>query len=561
VVSWGETVQALAALFGQHVSSSVLAVLAVATIAAPVVDRFVIRRKRIHYRVLYNSKIGLSPIELHDGDVPPADPQLIRIARLVDRMSIAIIRIRNTGSFDIEADDFAEDISFTFGKRIVWDARISEAPTKTIRQRIRNNLVFLTDEQDRPSDSGPTPPSLGTVRERLGQRLANWVTAQPAPPTETDPQWHGVRLSKLNLQRGQKFKLVVVLREPDDESAKALGDEFTTTKEIGFTGSITNGRIKDEKQQRRITWPLVTTATGLLLAGALVTTLVANVSATAGGIPCASGDLQVKGSSAFTPMVRNIADEYNSLCGTAITVQPTGGLDGLRELAQTDAPDRLAVLSDGPATGLGPEYVKRPVAVVVYAVVTNGSVRVQNLSTEDLRKIFTGEYQDWSQLGGPALPIRIVGRGSESGSRKIFEREVLGAPEEALSSDSCEARDRQEPGQPAKTTRCERTETQDAIAEIAATPGAIGYAASRAISEGRTLEIVELDGRYPEESSALQGYRFQTVEYLYTKGNPPEGGLLDRFIGYLGSNTGRAELHDGGYAPCIGRDGLHPLCR
>ncbi|MBB5155486.1 hypothetical protein [Saccharopolyspora phatthalungensis] len=230
VVSWGETVQALAALFGDHVGSSVLAVLAVVTIAAPVVDRFIIRRKRLHYRVLYNSKIGLSPIELHDGEVPPADPQLIRIARLVDRMSIVIIRIRNTGSF-------------------------------------------------------------GTVRERLAQRLAG-----------------------------------------------------------------------------------------------------------------------------------------------------------------------------------------------------------------------------------------------------------------------------------AKTTRCERTETQDAIAAIAATPGAIGYAdapaASRTIAEGRTLEIVELDGQYPEESSALHGYRFKTVEYLYTKGNPSEGSLLDRFIDYLGSDTGRAELRDGGYAPCIGRDGLlHPLCR
>ncbi|WP_010305857.1 PstS family phosphate ABC transporter substrate-binding protein [Saccharopolyspora spinosa] len=560
VVSWGETVQALAALFGQHVSSWVLGVLAAATIAAPVVDRFVIRRKRLHYRVLYNSKIGLSPIELHDGEVPPADPQLIRIARLVDRMSIVIIRIRNTGSFDIEADDFAEDLSFTFGKRIVWDARISEAPTKTIRQRIRNNLVFFTDGQE--TGYAPNPPSLGTLRERLGQRLANWVAAQPTAAIEIGPQWHGVRLSELSLQRGQKFKLVVVLREPDDESATT---DDSTSKEIGFAGRIANGRIKDEKQQRGVAWPLAVTGIGALLTVALVTTLITGIFRQDSDVVCATGSLRIEGSSAFAPIMSNVATAYSQACGGAdVIAQPTGSLDGVRALSAPGSQNDLAVLSDGPALEPSPDLVAQPLALVVYGVVVNDSAGIDRLTTEQLHGIFAGRFRDWNQLrDGASLPIRIVGRGQESGTRQVFETRVLQGSEGLLSSDSCEAPERMPQAQ---TTRCERSSTAQVVDEIATTPGAIGYtdtpAANIAVAQGKPVKIAQLDGRYPDISSAHQGYRFWTIEYLYTKGFPANDSVLKHFIDYLRSDTARAELRDAGYTPCIERTGLpHPLCQ
>ncbi|MEU6721388.1 hypothetical protein ABZ897_58945 [Nonomuraea sp. NPDC046802] len=39
-------------------------------IAAPFVDRLVVRRKRISFRVLYNSKIGIGPEGLSDSSDP-----------------------------------------------------------------------------------------------------------------------------------------------------------------------------------------------------------------------------------------------------------------------------------------------------------------------------------------------------------------------------------------------------------------------------------------------------------------------------------------------------------
>jgi phosphate transport system substrate-binding protein len=60
---------------------------------------------------------------------------------------------------------------------------------------------------------------------------------------------------------------------------------------------------------------------------------------------------------------------------------------------------------------------------------------VDGLTTAQLQGIYNGTYRDWNQLrGGASLPIRIVGRGQESGTREPFEQRVLHAAEPALTS-------------------------------------------------------------------------------------------------------------------------------
>ncbi|MGW4638749.1 hypothetical protein ACWEN6_09480 [Sphaerisporangium sp. NPDC004334] len=137
-------------------------------VATPFVDRLLVRRKRVIFRVLYNSKIGVGPETLHDGADPAAHgpPQLRQVARLLDRMSMVVIRIRNGGTYDIEPEDFERPLSFTFGGRVVWNARISEASTPERREELRNGLRFFPAE-----DSRPVRDNLLTVRQRLGERL------------------------------------------------------------------------------------------------------------------------------------------------------------------------------------------------------------------------------------------------------------------------------------------------------------------------------------------------------------------------------------------------------
>ncbi|SEF27122.1 ABC-type phosphate transport system, substrate-binding protein [Amycolatopsis pretoriensis] len=549
----GATMQSLAEILSSDSGSLVLGLAALVAIAAPFIDRYFIRRRRMTFRVLYNSKIGLSPIDLHDGENGSAQaaPQLEQVARLLDRMSIVVIRVHNTGSFDIAPSDFEIPLSFTFGSRIVWDARVSDATDDGLRQHVRDGLEFFTRETPQKPVEGV---KLSRVRALLPKRFAG--LAAEAPPEA--PEWHGVRFARLSLKRKEKFKLVVVLRESDEHDGEI-------SKEIDHHARLAAGRIKDDRKQRRFGWPVITTAVGVLLTGALLATLLVSWSRPGDSAQCATGKLSVEGSSAFVPIIDSIAAEYHGQCdGAAITTRATGSVTGVRALAPVDAAgkDELAVLSDGRSGEAGPELEAKAVAVVVYSLVVNRAAGVDKLTTQQVKDIFSGRVRNWDQLRpGPSVPIGIVGRGQESGTRKTFEQKVLGGSEDKLTSDSCRKPER-DPA--AATTRCERGTTAEVLTEVAAVPGAIGYAdvpAAKTAAARDQLGIVQLDGHYPDVTTVGAGYRFWTVEYLYTKGVPANGSVLKHFLDYLASPTARAELQDAGYTPCVAKDGLlDPLC-
>ncbi|WP_433191269.1 substrate-binding domain-containing protein [Actinoallomurus sp. CA-150999] len=174
----------------------------------------------------------------------------------------------------------------------------------------------------------------------------------------------------------------------------------------------------------------------------------------------------------------------------------------------------------------------------------------------------TGPVPPESELGGKDVPIRIVGRDGESGSRQIFQTKLLGRSEGAASSTECQE---SSPPLHAPTIRCELSTTQELIDKVAETPGAIGYAdAPTAKTEAARLQkfhVVTLDGKLPDATSIAQGYPFWTVEYLYTAGAPESSSLLKNFIAFLGSANARAELSIRGYPPCIDRNGnRNALC-
>jgi phosphate transport system substrate-binding protein len=190
--------------------------------------------------------------------------------------------------------------------------------------------------------------------------------------------------------------------------------------------------------------------------------------------------------------------------------------------------------------------------------VVNGAAGVQSLTTDQVRQINAGTVRNWSEPGGADLPIRLVGRGPDSGSRQAFERHVLGGAEAPVSSNSCFTNDRV-PDAP--MIRCERSTTTELLTEVDRVEGVIGYWDAAPAAQFGGLIRLRLDGAEPTREYLQTAYRFWTVEYVYTNGVPESEGLLNNFVDYLVADPAAPHLQDAAHVPCVRPDrSIEQLC-
>ncbi len=62
----------------------------------------------------------------------------------------------------------------------------------------------------------------------------------------------------------------------------------------------------------------------------------------------------------------------------------------------------------------------------VILVLTHKTVTVKALSKEQLAGIFTGKVKDWSEVGGPQLPIVVVLGSQIPGTQAVFKKAMMG---------------------------------------------------------------------------------------------------------------------------------------
>lgn len=248
-----------------------------------------------------------------------------------------------------------------------------------------------------------------------------------------------------------------------------------------------------------------------------------------------SGTVNCSGATSFQKLVESAAHKFEDK-NPDVTIAITGGgsgqglsdvKDGKAQIGRSDvfAEEKL----DADAVSKLEDHT---VCVVGMGPVVNSNVDVDDLTTEQLRGIFTGAITDWSEVGGTAGKIQVIERKAGSGTRATFEAAVL-AGEKAPESFAPVA---------------EEDSSGTVVDKIAQTEGAISYLAFSYYDDTK-FKALKVDGVEPTAENVCAGkFNIWAYEHMYTAKDADDA--TKAFIDFMMSDDVQGKLvEEEGFIP------------
>ena len=141
--------------------------------------------------------------------------------------------------------------------------------------------------------------------------------------------------------------------------------------------------------------------------------------------------ITIKGSDSMVHLMSSLAEAYmKKTAGEQISVTGGGSGTGIAALINQTT-DICASSRDmqqkekDQAKEKGINVVEKVIAYDGLAVIVNPGNPLSELTMEQIKKIFTGVYKNWKEVGGPDQPIAALSRESNSGTYVFFQEHVL----------------------------------------------------------------------------------------------------------------------------------------
>ena len=232
-----------------------------------------------------------------------------------------------------------------------------------------------------------------------------------------------------------------------------------------------------------------------------------------------SGKLSLSGSTSMEKVCEALAETFmEKYPDVTVTVEYTGSGAGIESVTNkmVDIGNSSRALKD---TEKEKGVVENVIAIDGIAVITNNSNEVENLTKEDLIKIYTGEIKNWKELGCKDENIVVLGREAGSGTRGAFE-ELLGIV------DSC-------------VYAGELDSTGGVKAKVASTEGTIGYVSLDVVDD--TVKALKLDGVEATEANIKAGsYLLSRPFVMATNGEiSVQNEIVQTWFDYIKSAEGQ----------------------
>ena len=244
-----------------------------------------------------------------------------------------------------------------------------------------------------------------------------------------------------------------------------------------------------------------------------------------------SGAITISGSTALQPLMDQTIEKFNAK-NPKVEISSQGGgsgtgltqvLDGTVTIGDSDifAEDKLDKTKAA-------ELVDHKVVAEGFGIVVSKSLGVSNLTSAQIKDIFSGKVTNWKAVGGPDKEILLIHRTAGSGTRATFEKTVLGG-DKASENDSLGV-------------------TQDSngavLTAMKSNDGAVSYLglAYMLTKEAQdVISLVKLDGVSSDKANICDGsYKFWSWGHMYTKGEAKEP--VKSYIDFVMSSENKASV-------------------
>ena len=195
-----------------------------------------------------------------------------------------------------------------------------------------------------------------------------------------------------------------------------------------------------------------------------------------------SGNVATGGSTSMKNVIAALTEGFAEVePGVTVSYDPTGSGAGIT--GATDKTLDIGLSSRGLKDEEKNDVDGTVIALDGIAIIVNKASKVEDLTVDQLKQMFTGEITNWSEVGGDDGEIVLIGREAGSGTRDGFESIVD-------VKDSCKYAQ-------------ELTATGAVISAVEANPLAIGYASLSAV--GDTVKMVTVGGVECSEETVKDG--------------------------------------------------------
>ncbi|TYB32191.1 MAG: PstS family phosphate ABC transporter substrate-binding protein [Candidatus Mcinerneyibacterium aminivorans] len=266
----------------------------------------------------------------------------------------------------------------------------------------------------------------------------------------------------------------------------------------------------------------------LVLSLVMMLSIISTVSVNAGS----RERVQITGSTTVLPVAQRAAEEFMNKYDITVSVRGGGSgtgisalIDGRADIADASRPMKKKELEIAKNKGVNPK--EHIIARDGIAVVINNNNPVDELTLDEVKKIFSGTIKNWKQVGGPDKGIVVVSRDSSSGTFEAFKEIALDGNK--YSKDAL------------------RLGSNKAVSStVARSPYAIGYIGMAYLST--RVKALAVDGVKPTMKAAGSGeYKIARPLFMYTDGEPT--GNIKKFIDFVYSEEGQKIAREVGYVP------------